>query len=104
MRTTEIITISLPPDMARLFNAVCRSESRTRSELAREALRRYFEHRFPAAKPTKAEVRAIREGRADFRRGSYITLEQLRREMAAGRFQTRGKGLKKHSSRRSRTH
>jgi len=42
-RTTVTITISLPPDMLVKVEELMRREGRTRSELIREALRRYFE-------------------------------------------------------------
>ena len=42
-RTTQIISISVPPEMTCRIDRLARSESRTRSELLREALRRYLE-------------------------------------------------------------
>ena len=42
-RTTQIISISVPPDMTCQIDRLARIESRTRSELLREALRRYLE-------------------------------------------------------------
>jgi len=42
-RTTKIITISIPPEMAEKIEELMKKEGRTRSELFREALRRYFE-------------------------------------------------------------
>ena len=42
-RTTATFTISLPPEMAEKVEELMRKEKRTRSELFREALRRYFE-------------------------------------------------------------
>jgi len=41
-RTTVTFTISLPPEMADELEQVQKREQRTRSELIREALRRYF--------------------------------------------------------------
>jgi hypothetical protein len=41
-RTTKIITISLPPEMAAELERVRHEEHRTRSELIRETLRHYF--------------------------------------------------------------
>lgn len=40
-RTTKTITISLPPDMMGMVDYLTRKEGRTKSELLREALRRY---------------------------------------------------------------
>ena len=42
-RTTTTFTISLPPEMAEKVQEYMEKEKRTRSELFREALRRYFE-------------------------------------------------------------
>lgn len=42
-RTTKTITLSLPPKMAEKINELMEKEQRTRSELLREALRRYIE-------------------------------------------------------------
>ena len=88
------MTISLPPALLEQFEAIRQSESRIRSELVREALREYAERHFPIVKPTKAEIKAIREGMAAFRRGDYITLEQFRKELAADRHKA---SKKKHS-------
>lgn len=44
-RTTRTITISLPPEMAAQVEEIMREEGRTKSELLREALRRYIEER-----------------------------------------------------------
>ena len=41
-RTTETFTVSLPPAMAEEMREAMKRESRTRSELVREALRRYM--------------------------------------------------------------
>ena len=42
-RTTKTITVSLPPEMADKIGELMKEEGRTRSELLREALRRYVE-------------------------------------------------------------
>ena len=44
-RTTKTITLSLPPDMAKKIDRLMKEEGSTRSELLREALRRYAEER-----------------------------------------------------------
>ena len=77
------MTVSLPPAMVKQFEKVRKAESRTRSELVREALRAYFENRYPVAKASPAELRAIRRGRAEIKRGHYVTLEQLLHDLAA---------------------
>ena len=45
MRTTRILSLSLPPDLIREAERVAKQEGRTKSELFREALRRYVEER-----------------------------------------------------------
>jgi Arc/MetJ-type ribon-helix-helix transcriptional regulator len=78
MRTTQIMSISLPPSrLLRQFEEVRKKESRTRSELVREAVRAYFEQRYPAVTPTAAELAALRRGRAAFRRGDSVSLAQF---------------------------
>jgi len=42
-RTTETISLSIPPGMAKKIQELMKEEDRTRSELIREALRRYVE-------------------------------------------------------------
>ena len=42
-RVTKTITLSLPPEMADKIEELMKEEGRTRSELLREALRRYAE-------------------------------------------------------------
>jgi CopG family transcriptional regulator/antitoxin EndoAI len=45
MRTTKPITVSLPGDLLRETQRVAQEESRTRSELIRDALRQYLASR-----------------------------------------------------------
>ena len=45
MRTTETLSLSLPPEMSKEVTKLMKQESRTRSELIREALRKYIEER-----------------------------------------------------------
>ncbi|MBI1955141.1 MAG: ribbon-helix-helix protein, CopG family [Acidobacteria bacterium] len=71
MRTRQVVTISLPPAMVRQLEVVRKQESRTRSELVREALRQYFAKRLPGAALTKAEMAAIRRLRAKGVRKAY---------------------------------
>jgi CopG family transcriptional regulator / antitoxin EndoAI len=42
LRTTKLITISILPELLRETEKVAKEENRTRSELIREALRRYI--------------------------------------------------------------
>jgi CopG family transcriptional regulator/antitoxin EndoAI len=45
MRTTKIISLSLPPELLGEAERVAKKEGRTKSELFREALRRYMQER-----------------------------------------------------------
>ena len=90
MRTTQTMTISLPPEMVDHFEKVRHTEHRTRSELVREALRVYFS-RIPVVEPTKSELNAIRRGRAEIASGKYVTLKRVRDAMATSRRKSRGK-------------
>ena len=78
MRTRQTMTISLPPQMIEEVEKVRAAEHRTRSELVREALRVYFVHRLPAAEATLAERAAIQRGRAEFKRGEFVTLDEMK--------------------------
>ena len=62
MRTT--LTISLPPAIAKQMEKVQREENRSESHY----------HTYTA---NKAELAAIRKGRAEIRHGQFVTLEQL---------------------------
>lgn len=97
MRTTDTMTISLPPAMAKQMEKIQKQENRTRSELVREAWRLYFETRYPVYTATKAELAGIRKGRADFKRGDFVTLSQIHNELETARRQKRKKRTRKAS-------
>lgn len=85
-RTTKTVTISLPPNMVDELDRVRRHEHRTRSELLREALRRYIattqtSHTVRVEEAQPDEVAAIRRGKEDFSRGETISLEALQNEL-----------------------
>ncbi len=104
MRTTNTITISLPPEIAEEFEQVRKAANRSRSEMIREALRTYFIflHRFPEVRPTKSELAAIRRGRQAYARGEYAPLEQVVHDLATGRNKTRAKSPRKTSRKGSK--
>ena len=64
-RTTEIITFSLPPEMAEQVRQLMEEEDRTMSALIREALRLYMEER--------EWLRQERRQRAEARRNEQQT-------------------------------
>jgi CopG family transcriptional regulator/antitoxin EndoAI len=78
MRTTKVLSLSLPPDLVREADRVAKEEGRTKSELFREALRRYVEERrwrglqrYGAERARKARVTESGVDRVvqEFRRG-----------------------------------
>ena len=91
MRTTQTMTISLPPSMVKEFEKVRNAERRSRAELGREALRYYIESRFRIVEPTKAELAALNRGRREIEKGDFISFEQLVDDLAAA---NRKKGRK----------
>ena len=97
MRTTQTMTVSLPPEMIRDVERVRRVEHRTRSELVREALRTYFTLARTYA-PTARERRAIQQGRAVIRRGQFYTLDEFRAHLGDSGPKT---GTKKRPARTS---
>jgi hypothetical protein len=52
---------------------------------------------YPLYSPTKAEAAAIRQGRAAYQRGDYVTLDQLHHELDAARHQSGKKVTRKTS-------
>ena len=97
MRTTDTMTISLPPAMAKQMEKVQKEENRTRSELLREAWRQYFETRYSVVQPTKAELAAIRKGRAEIKSGKFVTLDKLLHDLGTPNRKTSRKTARKHS-------
>jgi len=69
MRTSKILPISLPPEMLDNVNQLAKKEHRTKSELVREALRRYIEDKewetIRVHGATRAKARGITEADVD---------------------------------------
>ena len=101
MRTTETMTVSLPPALARQVEEVQKIESRTRSELVREALRVYVETRYPAIQPTKTELLALRRGRTAFQRGDAVPLKAFLHDVETIDHRSSTKRLPKTPAKRS---
>jgi metal-responsive CopG/Arc/MetJ family transcriptional regulator len=86
-RTTKTLTISLPPAMVEELDRVRAREHRTRSELVREALRRYVaagqrrRGRPLAEDATPEEQEAIRIAEEEFARGETMRLDDLQNEL-----------------------
>ena len=87
-RISAVFSVSLPPEMANELDRVRRKEHRTRSELVREALRRYMREaemramrdriaRLPEDEPTADEIVAIGQGNREFGEGKFTNLNDL---------------------------
>lgn len=84
--------------MAKQVEEAMEAEQRTRSELVREALRAYLNRRVPIVAASKAELAAIRRGRAEIENGEYVTLDELFHGLAATDRKTSRKKARKSST------
>ena len=80
-RITKTVTISLPPQLVEVLDRACHAESRTRSELFREALRTYVS-RAPArtiqvVTTTPDEAQALHAAQKDFEENHTVRLADL---------------------------
>ncbi len=75
-RKTEVLTFSVPPEMRKMIDDLAKQESRTRSELIREAIRRYIAEEKWAQIYRYAEQKALEKG---------ITEDQIEEIIAAER-------------------
>lgn len=104
MKSPRTLTVSLPPEMRKQMEKVRAVEHRTTSELIREAWRTYFAMRHgPTYTPTRRELRAIERGRAAFRRGDFVTLDQLNAYLDRQRHGPSAKKSPARTKARSRT-
>lgn len=82
---SKMISVSLPEEMLPEIDSAARREHRSRSELIREALRRYLSgglgRVLPVEEPLPDEIEAIERGRAEFSRGEFVSLDDLQREL-----------------------
>lgn len=81
--SSKMISVSIPEEMLPQLDKAARQERRSRSELIREALRRYLSSGRVIALEvaTQDEAEAIARGRAQFERGDFVRLEDLQREL-----------------------
>jgi CopG family transcriptional regulator/antitoxin EndoAI len=79
MRTSKILSLSLPPTLLREAERVAKKEGRTKSELFREALRRYLQERQWAALRRYGVQRVTRLGLKE------TDVERLIKEYRKGR-------------------
>ena len=90
MRTTQTMTISLPPAIMEELDVYRQKNNYTRSELVRHALRELFFSQFPRYTPTKAETKRIEAGRREIQKGNYVTWEEMRGKLGS-KIRTKGK-------------
>jgi CopG family transcriptional regulator/antitoxin EndoAI len=62
MRNTKTLSVTLPPDMLRRAQSIAKKESRTMSELIREALRHYERRSWWDEVNTYGRLKAARQG------------------------------------------
>ena len=108
---SEKLSVSLPSHLVEELERVRKEEHRTRSEVVQKALQQYIGREaelrrvrkrikaLPEEEATIQEVEAIEEGRRAFRKGEFVTLDQLRHGMGHYRQQSRRKKSRARSSR-----
>jgi metal-responsive CopG/Arc/MetJ family transcriptional regulator len=83
--SSKMISVSIPEEMLPEIDSAARKEHRSRSELIREAVRRYLSPErgriLPVDEAQRDEIEAIERGRAEFARGEFIRLDDLQREL-----------------------
>jgi Arc/MetJ-type ribon-helix-helix transcriptional regulator len=81
--SSKMISVSIPEEMLPEIDSAARKEHRSRSELIREALRRYLlrERLIPVEDAEPDEIEAIERGRGEFSRGEFVRLDDLEREL-----------------------
>ena len=93
------ISITLPEAMLDQVDHASKTEHRTRSELIREALRHYLAlRRIPTVEATPEETAAIEAGEAEHERGDFVSLEDLKHDLALTPRQKRPKKAQNVSS------
>lgn len=84
--STKTRTVSLPSDLVDELDRVREREHRTRSDVLRDALRRYIAiagrtHTVPIDDALPEEIEAMRRGDEEYERGECIRLEDLQHEL-----------------------
>ncbi|MGA2168424.1 MAG: ribbon-helix-helix protein, CopG family [Terracidiphilus sp.] len=89
MRTTKVVSITLPPPLFEQAQALARQENRTMSELVREALRYYERERFYENMRTRMQPAAERLG-IHTEEDVVELVREVRREMAREEAERKG--------------
>jgi predicted DNA-binding protein len=94
MRTTKVIAITMPPEMAKQAERLAKKQNRTMSELMREAFRRYQQSEHSTAVPLLDAIRLLQEDA--WRSGLKPTRKEIDSEIAGVRRAVRSqKSLKR---------
>ena len=88
MRTTKVYSITMPPDLARKAERLAKKESRTMSELMREALRRYDQAQV-SIPPVMSEVLALLRAEARVKGLSRMSKRDIDKVIAETRNEVR---------------
>jgi predicted transcriptional regulator len=85
MISRQQFTIKLPSKVSQRLRRAAKKQGREPSDLAAEAIDWYFSSRsLPMETPTAAELRAVRRGEAEFKRGDHVTLDEYFRTRSVG--------------------
>src|SRR5580704_19326712 len=85
-RNMKTVTVSLPPQLVAELDRVRERERRTRSEILRDALRRYITvaergRMIPIEDALPEEIEAMRRADEEYVRGECVRLEDLQHEL-----------------------
>ena len=84
MGAARRITISLPEETARAVDEAATQRGCSRSELIQDAVAWHLRlQSLPVEEPRLEERAALAAGRAQHARGEFVTLDEIRRELAA---------------------
>ena len=99
MGAAKRVTVSLPEHVVRAADEVAARCGRSRSQLIRDALAWHLRVQdLPIEDPTPEERAALAAGRAQHARGEFVSLDEIRRELAADLLAKRPKKSAKASA------
>lgn len=99
MGAAKRITISLQENVVRAIDEVAARSGRSRSELIRDALEWHLRvQELQVEEPTPEERAALAAGRAQHARGEFLSLDEIRRDLAADLLAKRSKKPAKASA------
>jgi predicted transcriptional regulator len=99
MSKARRVTIRLPEDVVGAADYVAARRGRSRSKLIRDALQWHLRiQNLPDEEQTPKERAALAAGRVQHARGEFVTLDEIRRELAADLLAKRSKKSTKASA------